>query len=219
MDRDETLEREPRTGERPASDEAEEFKVEDRRHWTHDEDEDEAEPEDEVAPRQPTVIDEYRQRAEAAEAKLHEYIAAFKSHREEQDRLRERLAADVDRRVDLKFGELVGELLGTVDDLNLGLSHVEGVAEAKPLAEGVTLARDRFLATLERHGIQEIVPDRKPFDPNEAEATRVDPVDSSEMDGMVTETLQTGYRLGERVIRAARVAVGRYVETGSESAS
>jgi molecular chaperone GrpE len=75
------------------------------------------------------------------------------------------------------------------------------------------MARDGFLATLERHGIERIAPDGEPFDPNEAEAIRVDPVDSSAADGKVTETLQPGYRLGEFVIRAARVAVGRFQST------
>ena len=43
------------------------------------------------------------------------------------------------------------------------------------------------------------------------EDAEVDPVDGAERDGEVTETIQPGYRLGELVIRPARVAVGRYV--------
>ena len=219
MSKDETVERtkqqaEPVKGKRSGNaDEESEFKVEDRRHWNVDE----AEPEEaEVKPRQPGIIDEYRERAEAAEAKLQEYIEAYKDDQKEQERFRERLERDVDRRVELKFGELVGELLQTVDDLDLGLDHVRGVAQAEPppppppLAHGVGLARDRFLATLERHGIERITPDGAAFDPNEAEAMRMDPVDSEQMDGKVTVTLQPGYRLGERVVRPARVAVGRY---------
>jgi molecular chaperone GrpE len=124
--------------------------------------------------------------------------------------VRGRLARDVDRKVDLKFGELLGELLVTLDDLDLSLAHVRGVSEAEPLAQGVAMARDRFLATLESHGVEKIAPDGKPFDPNEAEAMRVDPVATAEADNAVTETLKPGYRLGDRVIRAAQVAVGRY---------
>jgi molecular chaperone GrpE (heat shock protein) len=47
------------------------------------------------------------------------------------------------------------------------------------------------------------------FDPETAEAVRMDPVDDPGLDGKVTETLQLGFRLGDHVIRAARVAVGR----------
>jgi molecular chaperone GrpE len=187
----------------------EEFKVEDRRHWQQEEAVDEAEA-TAVEPARPSVLDEYRQRAEDAEQKLLEYIDAFKLHQADQEQTRVRLARDVDRRVDLKFGELVGDLLETLDDLDLSLEHVQGVPEAELLARGVAMARDRFLATLQKHGIERISPEGTPFDPNDAEAVRVDPVDSTEADQQVTETLKPGYKLGDRVIRAAKVAVGRH---------
>jgi molecular chaperone GrpE len=198
----------PATGEGGNGEDAvEEFRVEDRRHWQHVEESGEAE---EAAPARPSVLDEYRQRAEEAEQKLLEYIEAFKKHQSDQEQVRVRLARDVDRRVDLKFGELVGELLETMDDLDRSLEHVKDVPEAAPLAEGVAIARDRFLATLQKHGVEQISPQGEPFDPHEAEAVRVDPVESSADDQRVTETLQPGYRLGDRVIRAAKVAVGRH---------
>ncbi len=188
----------------------EEFKVDDRRHWSVEEEE-EAAKEDQVEPARPTIIDEYRKRAEGAEQKLQEYIEAYKSYQQEQEDFRARMSRDVERRVGLQFGELVSQLLQTVDDLDLGLTHVHDVPEAEPLAKGVVMARDRFLSTLEQHGICRVAPTGDSFDPNVAEALRVDPVTDPELDGKVTETLQPGYRLGDRVIRAARVAVGRYV--------
>ena len=194
---------------RAADEDDEAFKVRDRRHWQQSDSPDEAEPV-EVVPAKPSVIEEYRQRTEAAETKLLEYVEAFKQHREEQEQVRERLARDVERKVELSFGELVSELLETVDDLDLGLSHVEGVPEAEPLAQGVAMARDRFLSVLERHGISKLVPAAAVFDPTEAEAVRVDAVDLPEADGVVTETLKPGYKMGDRVLRAAQVAVGRY---------
>ncbi len=194
--------------------ENEEFKVDDRRHWSADE-EDPAVEEDQVEPVRPTMIDEYRQRAEGAEQKLQEYIEAYKSYQQEQEDFRARMSRDVERRVELQFGELVSQLLQTVDDLDLGLTHVQDVPEAEPLAKGVVMARDRFLSTLDNHGISRVAPTGDTFDPNVAEALRVDPVTDPELDGKVTETLQPGYRLGDRVIRAARVAVGRYVSDDS----
>ena len=158
----------------------------------------------------PTLLDEYRQRAEAAERKLQEYIEAFKRFKDDQEEYRLRLQRDVDRRVDLKFGEMVGELLESMDNLDLAVSHANGVADAAPLAEGVEMAQRRFLNTLEQHGVEKISPEGEMFDPNEAEAVRVDSLDSPDDNGKVTETLRPGYRLGERVIRPARVAVGRF---------
>jgi len=193
--------------------EDETFHVADRRRWATENDDDEAAVEPTVI-RQPTVLDEFRLRAEEAESKLKEYIAAFRRSEQEQDEFRVRLNADVERRVELRFGELVAPLLATVDDLNLALSHVDSVAEAEPLARGVRMAHDRFLQTLQQLGVVPLDPCGEPFDPNIAEALRIDPVDDAARDGVVTETLQPGYRLGERVVRAARVAVGRYAEAG-----
>jgi molecular chaperone GrpE len=197
----------PEDGNAESGDET--FKVDDRRHWQQEEAPDGDEGVD-AAPAKPSVLDEYRLRAEAAEGKLLEYIEAFKRHQADHEQARERLARDVDRKVDLKFGELLGDLLETLDDLDLSLEHVRGVEEAEPLARGVAMARDRFLATLQKHGVERISPEGVPFDPNEAEAMRVDPVDSDAADQRVTATLKPGYKLGDRVIRAAKVAVGRY---------
>lgn len=190
-------------------DEQPSFKVKDRRHWAR-EDRGDEDARDEPASTRPTVIDEYERRAEDAEHKLHEYIAAFKESQAEQDAFRARIGRDVDRRVALQFGELISDLLETLDDLDRALSHAEGAAEARPLAEGVALARDRFVAALERQGVERTVFDGQEFDPNVAEAVRMDPVDSPDLHGRVTQTLRAGYRLGDQVVRAARVAVGRY---------
>jgi molecular chaperone GrpE len=195
---------------RSARPEEQEFTVQDRRHSARDPEEAPDENGSRVEPRKPSLIDEYRQRAEAAEAKLQEYIEAFKQREREQDQARKRLERDVERKVELKFGGLAGELLQTIDALDLSLAHLPDLPEAEALFDGVRMVRDGFLATLERHGIERIAPDGEPFDPNEAEAMRVDPVEDPAADGKVTETLQPGYRLGEFVIRAARVAVGRH---------
>jgi molecular chaperone GrpE (heat shock protein) len=183
-----------------------EVRVEDRRHWATRADLEDAE--SEPAPPVDTPLAQAERRAQEAETKLREYVAAFRQHEAEHEAFRTRMLEDVDRRVELRFGQLVGELLEMVDDLNRGLAHVED--DSDPLAQGVTMARDRFLATLERHGVETIVPDGQPFDPHVAEAIRVDPVDAPEEDGRVTETMAPGYRLGDRVIRPARVAVGRH---------
>jgi molecular chaperone GrpE len=194
-------------GDEPDGSESIDFKVEDRRHWQRP-----AEAEEPLsgAPEPTGIVGELRRRAEEAERKLTEYIEAFKRHQTDQEQFRERLARDVERRVELSFGGLVGELLDAVDHLDMALSHVDPSAAREPLAEGVRMARDHFLRTLTRHGVERIDPTGAPFDPNEAEALRVDAVDSAAGHDVVTETLKPGYRLGNRIVRAAKVAVGRY---------
>jgi len=187
------------------------FRVEDKRHWARKV---AAEAEQGDSPETistvPTVVDEYRLRAESAEQKLLEYISAFKQVQTEHERFRERLGKDVERRAAVLFGGLVADLLDCLDDLDLALSHAAELPAAAPLATGVALARDRFLASLERQGVQRFCLDGEDFDPNVAEAVRVDPLGDPERSGKVTETLRPGYRLGDTLLRAARVAVGRH---------
>lgn len=185
------------------------IKVEDRRHWARTDRESEESEDPPPASTHPTMLDEYRRRAEQAEARLQEYIEAFKQSREDHEKARLRLERDVDRKVELKFGGVLEDLLAGLDDLELAVAHVQDVPEAKPLADGVRMVLDRFLSTLDRNGVARIDPVGEPFDPHEAEAVRVDSV-QRELDGKVTETVRPGYRLGDRVIRAARVAVGKH---------
>lgn len=185
------------------------IKVEDRRHWARERDEDESDSETSPPSTQPTIIDQYRRKVEEAEARLQEYIEAYKQAQKDQESYRLRLDRDINRKVELKFGELVGQLLHCLDDLDIALEHVDGVPEAKPLAKGVSIVRERFISILEGNGVQRIDPNGDPFDPNESEAVRVDQVGDAGLDGNVTETIRAGYRLGERVIRPARVAVGK----------
>lgn len=188
------------------------MKVEDKRHWARAADAQDdgasAGADPEPASTLPSIVDELRLRAEGAEHKLREYIAAFQQSKTENEQFRERLLRDVDRRVDLKFAELVENLIEGLDDLDLALAHVEG-SHDDVLRRGVGLARDRFVAALARHGVERIDVEGSEFDPNIAEAIRLDAVSDPSLDGTVTATLRPGYRIGERVFRPARVAVGR----------
>lgn len=191
---------------KPDDEPTSEFRIDDRRHWVRDED---LEPAPE--PERPAgVVDEYRRRAEQAEAKLQEYIAAYKDHEREQEQFRVRLAGDVERRVETKLSAILADLLETLDHLDLALAHGDGAADSRALVEGVAMARDGFLATLAQHGVRRVCSDGEPFDPNVAEALRVDAVAEEALDGTVSATLRPGYLLGDRLIRPARVAVARY---------
>jgi len=181
-------------------------RVEDKRHWARGESD--ADEGTEPASQHPTIVDQLKKRADDAEKKLLEYISAFKQSQADQDRFRERLQADVDRKVDLRFGSLVTDVLESLDDLDLALAHMEGVKEAAPLAKGVTLARDRFLSALERNGVERLDVEGAEFDPNVAEAVGIEPA-GPDRDRRVVRTVRPGYRMGDRVIRPARVIVGR----------
>ena len=91
-----------------------------------------------------------------------------------------------------------------LDDLERALEAAAQHEEAK-LEEGVELVHRSLSALLARHGLTEIEADGA-FDPHVHEAMLTQPADGAE-DGSVLQVLQKGYRLGDRVLRPARVIV------------
>jgi molecular chaperone GrpE len=98
---------------------------------------------------------------------------------------------------------LIGELLPILDDLERALSAAEQHQEAQ-LEEGVRLVHRSLAGLLERHGVRPIETEGK-FDPHVHEALLSQPSEAEE--GSVIDVVQKGYRLGDRVVRPARVVV------------
>ena len=126
-----------------------------------------------------------------------------------------RLAADFDnyrKRTAREHAELtrranerlLNELLPVLDDLERALEAAAEHEEAK-LEEGVRLVHRSLLGLVERHGLTEIDTDGA-FDPHVHEALLAQPGEGVE-EGSVLQLLQKGYRLGDKVIRPARVIV------------
>jgi molecular chaperone GrpE len=126
-----------------------------------------------------------------------------------------RLAADFDnyrKRVAREQVELtrraneriLNELLPVLDDLERALEAAAEHEEAK-LEEGVRLVHRSLLGLVERHGLSEIETEGA-FDPHVHEALLAQPGEGAE-EGAVLQVLQKGYRLGDKVLRPARVIV------------
>jgi molecular chaperone GrpE len=126
-----------------------------------------------------------------------------------------RLAADFDnyrKRVAREQVELtrraneriLNELLPVLDDLERALEAAAEHEEAK-LEEGVRLVHRSLLGLVERHGLSEIETEGA-FDPHVHEALLAQPGEGAE-EGSVLQVLQKGYRLGDKVLRPARVIV------------
>ena len=149
-----------------------------------------------------------------AEERGDEEVAALTAERDElKDRL-QRLAAEFDNyrkrsareaaSLTLRANErLAKELLPILDDLGRALEAAAEHEEAK-LEEGVRLVHRALAGLLAKEGLAEIETDGK-FDPNVHEALLSQPSDAPE--GSVIEVVQKGYKLGDRVLRPARVVV------------
>jgi len=120
------------------------------------------------------------------------------------DNYRKRVApeqVDLTRRANER---LLNELLPVLDDLERALEAAAEHEEAK-LEEGVRLVHRSLLGLVERHGLSEIAAEGA-FDPHVHEALLAQPGEGAE-EGSVLQVLQKGYKLGDKVLRPARVIV------------
>jgi molecular chaperone GrpE len=143
-----------------------------------------------------------------------EQVEQVEEQQPEQDDRLLRLAADFENYkkraarerqeyVALANERLLAELLPILDDLERALSAAEEHQEAQ-LEDGVRLVHRSLDALLERYGVSPIETDGK-FDPHVHEALLSQPSEAEE--GSVIDVVQKGYKLGDRVVRPARVVV------------
>ena len=121
----------------------------------------------------------------------------------EFENYRKRAARDQQALVARAHERLVKELLPILDDLGRALEAAEQHEEAA-LEDGVRLVHKQLVDVLAKEGLTEIETDGA-FDPHVHEALLAQPSDSEA--GTVLEVLQKGYRLGDHVLRPARVTI------------
>jgi molecular chaperone GrpE (heat shock protein) len=151
-----------------------------------------------------------RKALEEKDATLQRYIAAHKKAEAEFAKVRTRLEGDVDRRVEVARGDLVGKLFPVLDDLERSLESARKSPSVEALVQGVDMVLKSFLARLEGLGVTRYSPEGAPFDPGLHEAMGVLPAPAAEQNNTVLHVYQPGYRAGDTVLRPARVIVGKF---------
>jgi molecular chaperone GrpE len=133
-----------------------------------------------------------------------EYLDALRRLKAEFDNYRKRAAREQADLISRATERLVNQLLPVLDDLERALAAAEEHEEAK-LEEGVRLVHRSLAEALRKEGLAEIETDGR-FDPHVHEALLSQPDDEKES-GAILDVLQKGYRIGDRVVRPARVIV------------
>jgi molecular chaperone GrpE len=136
-------------------------------------------------------------------AQRDEYLALAQRTQADFENYRKRVARDAAQAQDRGVAKLAKELLPALDNLDRAIEAAEA---EDPLLAGVRLVRSEIAAALARVGIEAFAPLGEPFDPNQQEAMAQQPVEGL-ASGTVAEVYQDGYRMGETIIRPARVLV------------
>jgi molecular chaperone GrpE len=152
--------------------------------------------------------------AEAVDANLASLVEDVKRERDEYLDLAQRAKADFEnyrKRATQQASDaerkartsLAGDILPALDNLERAL---ETAPADDPLADGVRLVHRELTNALARAGVESFDPTGEKFDPTSSEALSTQPGDGAEP-GTVLEVPARGYRLGEQLIRPARVVV------------
>jgi molecular chaperone GrpE len=150
-----------------------------------------------VSDQEQNNIDEPVEEVQETDDRLLRLAAEFDNYKKRAAREREQYVALANER-------LVKDLLPILDDLERALTAAEEHEEAQ-LEEGVRLVHRSLASLLERNGLTQIETDGK-FDPHVHEALLTQPAETKES-GDVLDVIQKGYKLGDRVVRPARVIV------------
>jgi molecular chaperone GrpE len=140
---------------------------------------------------------------EALQAERDQLFERLQRLAAEFDNYRKRTAREQAALAERASERLVKELIPILDDLGRAL-EAAGEHEEVKLEEGVRLVHRSLSDLLTKQGLSEIETDGK-FDPHVHEALLSQPSDEEE--GSVIEVVQKGYKLGDKVLRPARVVV------------
>lgn len=138
-----------------------------------------------------------------------EYLDLAKRTKADFENFRKRMSAEVQAAGARGKAEVIREVVPVLDDLERAIQAAgldpEGDSE-DGLAHGVLLVFRSLRDSLTRNGVEAVDPKGEKFDPMAHEALSTLPADGVES-GVVVEVMQKGYRLGEQLIRPARVVV------------
>jgi len=158
----------------------------------------ELEQEELAEPEQPELV------PEPATDKAGDYLLLAQRTQADFENYRKRAVREAALAQDRGIAKLAKELLPALDHLELALKAAG--AEDSQIAEGIKLVQTDLLSALQRVGVEPFSPAGEPFDPQFHEAVAQAPIEGAES-GTVADVFQQGYRMGDSVLRPARVLV------------
>ena len=149
---------------------------------------------------------------DAARQQAEDYLAGLQRERAEFANYRRRTTEEREAMLGLAGEDLIRKVLVLADDFDRAIDARPETIAADPWVEGVTAIDRKLRALLESEGVNQIdATPGTPFDPREHEAIASVP-GTGRRDGEIVEEIRRGYRLRDRVVRPALVAVAAAVD-------
>ena len=160
---------------------------------------------------------ELEQQLEELQARLRAVSAAYREQQDEIAQTKARLERQAALKEEMRRGEVLAALFEPVENLKRSLDAARKGATAADTATGLEMVDKAFMAAFENLGLEEVPGAGARFDPNLHEALTLVPVTDPALDGVILEVFSAGYRIGGRLIKAARVVVGQHQEPVGEA--
>jgi molecular chaperone GrpE len=152
-------------------------------------------------------IEALKSELEGTKAKADEYLAGLQRERAEFTNYRRRTAEEREQMLGLASEDLIRKVLSIADDFDLAIENRPADLGGNGWVEGVAVIDRKLRSLLESEGVRPIEADPgTPFDPREHEAIANVP-GSGHPEGTIVDVVRRGYKLRDRVIRPALVAV------------
>ncbi len=168
----------------------------------------------------PSYVEELEARTIAAEKQVQEVQARFDQVRlqlqRETDETRQRLNKSANERATAEKARFISSLLPMMDDLYRAIEAAAGDAPREAVLQGIRGIATSFENALANAGVEPVKSVGEPFNPEMHEA--VDTAETEpELDGKVIGEYGRGFKMGDRLLRPARVKVGRASEQAKQA--
>ena len=165
---------------------------------------------EEQLPEEPlSEVDQLKLQLAEAEAKIAELQDRYLRQAAEFDNYRKRTMKEKADLIKSAAEKVIVAELPIVDDMDRALENMEKGMDADACIEGFKLIAQKFKNTLIQQGLEKIETDGQDFDTDFHEAIALIPAPTEELKGKILDCVQAGYKLGDKVIRHAKVAVGQ----------
>lgn len=127
----------------------------------------------------------------------------------ELEAARARVERDAQRAADELREKLVLELLPVLDNFDRTIRSAEMGGASAATLQGLRLVRSQFASVLAKYGVERIDAKHQRFDPSIHDAISLSPVNHPAGHDIVVDEIEPGYRFGDRLLRPAKVVVGK----------
>jgi molecular chaperone GrpE len=166
-----------------------------------------------TAPDLSSKISKLKEKIKELEEKCSEYLLGWQRDKADFINLRKKDEEAKKSIVEFAKQNFITELLPVLDSFELAMKNKEAWEKVDSnWRVGVEYINTQFLGVLESNGLKRIYPLGEDFDHNRDEAIEIVKVGDKDKDGKVLEVIQSGYKIGDIIIRPAKVKVGEFGE-------